>query len=283
MTHYITKTNLSLGPQFGSQMTQYAGMYAVSRKLGSEIVFTEQQMPLFRGVKLFDAFNLTNKIIDNSEIQTSSFVLNDTIMDERVFELDRTLNWDIGGLFHTYQYFHEYERDVQNVFSFRPEICAVAGHQIGAIRDGESYPLVALHVRRGDYLAVSSLNLPTTYYERALSVFYDKLDGTYFKLIVFSDDIEWCKQNILGENVFYSENNSNYVDMCMMSMCDHHIIANSSFSWWGAYLNQSQTKIVVCPTEYIGPADQAHQFINGNYFPSTWVSISVVNSQGNIE
>lgn len=277
MPSYITKTNLSLGPQFGSQMTQYAGLYAVAKKLNMEIVFTEQQMPLFRGVKLFDAFNLPNKIINGSSIALSPFTLKDTVLDDRVFQLDSTVNWDIDGWFHTYHYFHEYENEIRQVFSFNPNIQQTAEQQVNAIRANEPYPLVALHVRRGDYLAVSSLNLPTEYYEQAIQVFLKQFQNTYFKLLVFSDDVPWCKENIVGENVFYSEHNSNYVDMCMMSLCDHNIIANSSFSWWGAYLNPSSTKTVVCPREYVGPSDQAHQFINGNYYPSTWVPISVTS------
>lgn len=275
MSNYITKTNLSLGPQFGSQMTQYAGLYAVSKKLNAEIVFTEQQMSLFRGVKLFDAFDLPNRIVSASDLETHSFILEDRLIDDRVFKLDTTLSWDIGGWFHTYHYFHEYERELQDIFLFKQNILKIAEKYITDIKNEESYPLIGLHVRRGDYLALSSLNLPTNYYEQALSVFYTELNNMYFKLVVFSDDIEWCKSNIVGENVFYSENNSNYVDMCMMSLCDHNIIANSSFSWWGAYLNKSPNKIVVCPTDYVGPSDSIHQFINGNYYPNSWTSIHI--------
>lgn len=276
MTQYITKANLSMGPQLGSQMTQYAGMYALAKKLNAEIVFTQQQMSVFRGVKLFEAFNFSNRIVDGTELQLSSFVLDDVVVDTRVFSLDKHLNWDIGGWFHTYHYFHEYEIELRDVFSFRDEIKQIAKQHINTIRNTESYPLVSLHVRRGDYLTVSSLNISTSFYQDAISILLEKFENTYFKLVVFSDDIEWCKQNILGENVFYSEHNSNYVDMCMMSMCDHNIIANSSFSWWGAYLNPSESKTVICPREYVGPSDRTHQFINSNYFPDTWTSIGVI-------
>lgn len=273
---YITKTNLSLGPQFGSQMTQYAGLYSVARQTGAEIVFIDKHMSAFRGVKLFEAFDLSDNIIEEDEIRFSEFVLADTIMDERVFRLDTNTNWNFGGWFHTYHYFHQFEHDIQNVFSFKRSIYDVAKQLIDTIRNDEPYPLVSLHVRRGDYIQVSSLNLSLSYYSAALQSLFDLFDQSYFKLIVFSDDIAWCKQNIQGENVIYSESNSNYVDMCMMSLCDHNIIANSSFSWWGAYLNKSPHKIVICPNEYIGPSDLTHQFLNGNYYPPTWKSITTL-------
>lgn len=273
---YIAKTNISVGPQFASQMTQYAGMYAVSKKLGSEIVFLHEQMSLFRKVKLFEAFDLPNKIISSNEEQFSSFTLKDAILDDRVFNLDKNTNWDIAGWFHTFHYFDEYEDDLKNIFSFKKEIYEEANNKINRIRNNESYPLVSLHVRRGDYVQLASLKLGLSYYNEALQFFFNAFDYSYFKLVIFSDDIAWCKDNIAGENVVYVEDNTNYVDMCMMTLCDHHIIANSTFSWWGAYLNKSKEKIVVCPRQYIGPSDKEHQFINGNYFPDSWKSIDVL-------
>lgn len=97
-----------------------------------------------------------------------------------------------------------------------------------------------------------------------------------FKIVVFSDDISWCKDNIISEHIYFSENNSNHVDMCMMTMCDHNIIANSSFSFWGAYLNQHQNKIVICPKMYIGLSDQIHQFINYNWYLKEWISLDII-------
>ena len=271
---YITKTNLSLGPQFGSQMGQYAGLYAVSKKLNFEIKLFEEYIHLFREVKLFDAFNLDPQRCSIKDVSPiiQRYELKESIMDSDVFSIDNNSNWDIKGWFHLYHYWHEYRNDLIDIFRFKPEIFDIAIRNIENIRENESYPIVSLHVRSGDYLQVSSLNLTLDYYNEAISIFLERFP--YFKVLVFSDDIEWCKQYIVGENVFYSENNSNYVDMCMMTLCDHNIIANSTFSWWGAYLNQNLEKIVVCPKNYIGPADPDAQFINNNYYPNDWISLN---------
>lgn len=271
---YITKTNLSLGPQFGSQMSQYAGLYSVAKKLNFEIKLFEEFIHDFRGVKLFDAFNLINQRCSISDVSPNiqKYILKESIIDSDVFSIDSNVNWDIQGWFHLYHYWHEYRSDLLDIFKFKQEIYDQAKLNLDTIRNQEQYPIVSLHVRRGDYLQVASLNLTLDYYSEAISIFLEKFP--YFKLLVFSDDIDWCKEYIVGENVFYSEHNSNYVDMCMMTMCDHNIIANSTFSWWGAYLNQNVDKIVVCPKNYIGPSDPEAQFINNNYFPAEWISLN---------
>lgn len=270
---YITKTDLSDGPQFGSQMGQYAGLYAVSKKLNIDIKLFREYDNVNRGVKLYDAFDLDHHRCSISDIDSDvyNYTLQNTIIDKNVFSLDTTYDWNILGCFHLYHYWHEFRNDLIDIFQFKPHILDKAHQNINNIKNNESYPIVSLHVRRGDYLQVSSLNLSLDYYNQAISIFLDKFK--YFKLLIFSDDIEWCKQHIVGDNVFYSENNTNYVDMCMMTLCDHNIIANSTFSWWGAYLNQSENKIVVCSKNYIGPNDLENQFINENYYPNEWISL----------
>jgi hypothetical protein len=257
-------------------MAQYAGMYSVAKRMNAELVFLEEHMhDVVVDGHLFDAFNIPDRIVSKNDIQFSSFKLREMVLDDRVYSLPTNQNWDIRGWFNTYRYFHEYKEDIQTIFTFKDDIRLTAAANIDKIRNNEPYPLVSLHIRRGDYLTHFSLVLGLEYYKEALSVFYDKFDGNYFKLVVFSDDIPWCKVNIMGENVIYVENNTNYVDMCMLSMCDHSIIANSSFSWWGAYLNPSPTKSVVCPYQYIGELDREHQYINGSYFPNEWRAIKL--------
>lgn len=274
---YVTKTNLFTGPRFGSQMTQYAGMYSVAKKLNAELVFLEEHTHNIISSSrsgwdgnLFEAFNIPDKIVSEKDIQFSRYVMREMVVDENVYSLPTNQNWDLAGWFNNYRYFHEYAKDIQSIFTFKDSILLSAQSNIDAIRNGESYPLVSLHVRRGDYLTHFSLVMGLKYYEMALSHFYEKFDNTYFKLVVFSDDIEWCKNSIVGENVIYVENNTNYVDMSMLTMCDHGILANSSFSWWGAYLNPSEQATFVCPYTYIGPLDLEHQYINGTYFPDNW-------------
>jgi len=116
---------------------------------------------------------------------------------------------------------------------------------------------VSLHVRRGDYASVAHTNqthglAPIDYYREAIRVMRERVPTPIF--FVFSDDLNWCRENLpLGDSPVFVEGNGGamaYEDLRLMSQCRHHIIANSSFSWWGAWLNPSPLKIVIAPARW---------------------------------
>lgn len=105
---------------------------------------------------------------------------------------------------------------------------------------------VSIHVRRGDYVGNKFYVdlFGNGYYERAMALFPDD------QFIVFSDDIEWCKQQEIFKGCAFSEGNDEITDMNMMASCKHNIIANSSYSWWAAYLNPNLGKRVIAPKDW---------------------------------
>ncbi|MDQ8004975.1 MAG: alpha-1,2-fucosyltransferase [Pedobacter sp.] len=114
---------------------------------------------------------------------------------------------------------------------------------------------VSLHVRRGDYLKDQNLGEICTSEYYNLAITYIKNKVTAPKFYIFSDDITWCKNHLSDEeNMIFVDWNTgmdSYNDMYLMSNCKHNIIANSSFSWWGAWLNSNPTKIVISPSQWI--------------------------------
>jgi hypothetical protein len=141
----------------------------------------------------------------------------------------------------------------------------------------KSSSTVSLHVRRSDYLtAVHKDNHPVCsvqYYEEALSVLKARVGDV--RCVVFSDDIPWAKENLqfLGaDGIFVSHNSgsSSYEDMRLMSLCSHNIIANSSFSWWGAWLNRSPEKIVIAPAQWFGSKEKTK---NLEITPNEWIRV----------
>ena len=157
-------------------------------------------------------------------------------------------------------YFKEYEHDVRLAFQFRHALNGEAAALAERIASGNS---VSLHVRRGDYAAdkrVGNLMGDTnlSYYERAVEYMMKKVEKPTF--FVFSDDIEWCKKNItIDAPVVYvpascaGPKAAHHLQL--MSLCKHNIIANSTFSWWGAWLNANPEKMVIAPRRWYSTGD----------------------------
>ena len=126
---------------------------------------------------------------------------------------------------------------------------------------------ISLHVRRTDYVTSNGFHPVQTleYYNKALEII-----GNYDQLLVFSDDINWCKENLKYDNILFIENQDNVEDLWLMSLCDHNIIANSSFSWWGAWLNKNKNKIVIAPNNWFGVQTNLN---NLDMVPANWIKI----------
>ena len=136
------------------------------------------------------------------------------------------------------------ENDIRDDFKFKDELVS----SCRSIIENVDNP-IALHIRRGDFITNSQNHppLPLDYYKRALKLFGDDR-----QVIIFSDDTKWCKeQEIFSDDRFLvSEDNDQSYDLCLMSMCNDFIIANSSFSWWGAWLGNRGK--VVAPKQWFG-------------------------------
>jgi len=132
---------------------------------------------------------------------------------------------------------------------------------------------VSLHVRRGDYTlaAEGNIALPLDYYHRAIDLIRQRFDDPVF--FIFSDDIEFARKNLpAGMRQVFVEGNddlSSHEDLRLMAACQHHIIANSSFSWWGAWLNPSSEKVVVAPRHWLLSPESAFE----DLLPPTWYAL----------
>jgi hypothetical protein len=139
----------------------------------------------------------------------------------------------------------------------------------------KSTKAVSLHIRRGDYATNPATNqthgtLTLEYYEAAIDLILKRHPDSVF--FIFSDDIPWVKDNfkVVCEKVFINQNSekTDYEDLRLMSYCQHHIIANSSFSWWGAWLCLNESKIVVAPKKWF-----ARHINSKDLIPENWITI----------
>jgi len=240
MFSYMT---LGKNGQLGNQMFQYAALYGLGFLRGEKIQIPET------GHDLLDAFPNISATISNT--QTSN-----KVYQEPVFQFDGNL-WlvppehDIFGYFQSSNYFAHCAKDIYNEFEFRKDIQQRAQD----IRDDVGGDNVCtLHFRRKDYLDLQDYhhNQSSEYYNKGVNLVQNSYPNTSF--IALSDDVDWCKENLPPEITVIDTrdqgSDSKFIDMCLMSKCQMHIIANSSFSWWGAFLSRSNG--VIAPSEWFG-------------------------------
>lgn len=239
----ISYNSLGTAGRLGNQMFQYASLKGIAKHNGYDFCIPESinaEMDSRINHQLFLAFDLKNINVG---------YLNAPDFDEQHFHFNPDVyencpdNVNLTGYFQSYRYFEDIENEIKSDFTFK---------NINNFINVDCSEYTSIHVRRGDYLNFAAYH-PTCdlfYYYEAM-----KIIGLKNKFIIFSDDIEWCKQQeIFQKNCYFSETGNNINDLYLMSKCKNNIIANSSFSWWGAWLNDNSDKIVISPEKWFGPA-----------------------------
>lgn len=169
----------------------------------------------------------------------------------------------LNGYFQSEKYF---EREyIKDLFSIDDATLEYINKRYGELFRGE---INSLHVRRGDYLKRPQRQPVCSfrYYKEAINIL-----GKYKKYLVLSDDIEWCKKHFKGDNFFFSEKEDSIVDLYLQTMCNNNIISNSSFSWWGAWLNSNPHKKVIAPRQWFGK--QMSEWDMSDLIPEEWIRI----------
>lgn len=176
---------------------------------------------------------------------------------------------EIDGYFQSEKYFKHNEKYIRKIFQRKN---VIPDDKISSFILSRNYDdkCTAIHVRRGDYKNYPMHHplIEMDYYNKAIL----KLQSSVY--FIFSDDIEWCKQNFIGPEFVFIEGNSDIVDFHSMTLCDNLIIGNSTFSWWAAWLCESPNKKVIAPnphTCWFGPALK-HYNMN-DLIPEGWVTI----------
>jgi hypothetical protein len=170
--------------------------------------------------------------------------------------LDLTPPILIDGYFQTYKNFESNRAEIKGLFKFNHKI--LDSLNLKLLKQIENSNSVSVHIRRGDYVSNEQVNMvhglcTLEYYLKAIA--HIKKKGENLRLYFFSDDIDWVKKqfkNFEGEIFFVDQNSdeNSWKDLLLMSKCKHNIIANSSFSWWGAWLNDNPGKVVICPNNW---------------------------------
>jgi hypothetical protein len=254
----ITNYRIGYNGRFGNQIFQFASTIGIARKLNYNVAFPKSN--IINGILQTNAdgknFTARLDIINCFDIDDKFFVDNIEIknnINEKFFHFDDDLfkitdNTNIDGYLQSEKYFKHCDVEIKEILKIKEPFIEIA-NEIIPKKDKE---LVAIHVRRADYLYLDgyhSLN-GVEYVNSAIKLFEDK-DKYHF--MVCSDDTKWC-DSVWGDNDDFTvmKTNSPYVDFTLMSLCDHHIISNSSFSWWSSYLSKNKNKKVVAPKNWFG-------------------------------
>lgn len=277
----------------GNQMFQYAIGYSLSKKTEKNIIYdtsyysqrhiinTEGRpyalnhfkcQPTIqnqRGIKQFYLFLMDG--ITRIFPRISRTYIRDSAADNIELVINKKRDAYLDGYWQNEKYFKEVESEIQNQFTVIDGIDDTNQYWLNTIKKTNS---VCLHVRRGDYVSNPLANkhygtCSLEYYKMAISYMNSHLSEPVY--YVFSDDMEWVKENLpIDGHVCYmdhNDNSKNYDDLRLMYSCKHFIIANSSFSWWGAWLSQNANKIVIAPKRWNNDAVQP------DIVPERWIRL----------
>lgn len=288
----------------GNQMFQYAFGLSVSKQLGIKVSFDVHDLLsrepranfTFRDFEL-GVFKAHVPIASNSErslyvplssidgyISSLTLRIRRKIIQAHRFEEKQQFVYDpevlkvkrrsyFDGYWQNEKYFILNEKLIRQAFEFK---FPLIGLNESLARDIANTVAVSMHIRRGDYITnpisneVHGICTPE-YYQRALNLIIQKVGK--IKLFIFSDEPKWVEENLHFEvPTFYINHNKgkqSYIDMQLMSLCQHNIIANSSFSWWGAWLNCNFNKIVIAPQTWL----QHKDLDTSDLIPPNWIRI----------
>lgn len=289
---------IKLNGGLGNQMFQYALGYIVSLKNNSQLLLDKELFQLTektpghtpRNFEL-EIFGLANpSAIKKDLLYFEHLSLKNKIrrklylnFPKMFFETNFSYQDDIEkvlppvylrGFFQSYKYFQHYENEIKNLYKYPENKLNTKNMDLlNKIRNSNS---VSVHVRRGDYIEDKVTqkfhgNCSTDYYNRAISkiISFDKEVEFFF----FSDDIDWVKKefrDLQVKKTFVDSNigKNSWIDMLLMTHCSHNIIANSSFSWWAAWLNKNDSKKVIAPkTWFKNPEKEKYTF---DLIPKEW-------------
>jgi hypothetical protein len=287
---------VELNGGIGNQMFQYAAAKSLALHHRTTLKLdispgTDKSMPQELKPRQFDLhyFNLPDKVADTTNID--SFISRSALekikektkpnhkrkiyrepffhFDSNFFDTETDVY--LKGLWQSEKYFTSYKKEIKNIFQFTSETIKAFQEVSFRLKQQNS---VSIHIRRGDYLAKVSLEvlglIPLEHYQNAIELINSKIPGSSFYF--FSDDIQWVKENFQIPNATFVSGDiskDHVEDLYLMSQCRHNIIANSSFSWWSAWLNDNPEKIVIAPKKWFnkGPKDTQ------DLLPEKWIKI----------
>ena len=251
----------------GNQMFQYA-FYLSKKEMGYNVIpdislfRTDKRHLMHNGFELAKIFNLNSSVVFHSsffsqyliklalKLKLRFLISNDSVSLGYRENLKFSKLYHLHGYWQSEKYFNDITDLVRKEFVFK-DVDQINLTLSREMNDDSEYTSISLHIRRGDYINYNMKLLGRAYYEKAIDYIKSKVENP--KFYIFSDDMSAAIKIVKGMGVTYTPISINtgidsYKDMFLMSQCKNNIIANSSFSWWGAWLNANKKKMVIAPS-----------------------------------
>jgi hypothetical protein len=245
----------------GNQLFQIAATYALALR-NKDICgfdFNNCHTPLQGNPSNKYKNNVFSKLNEINNYKFSSYYIEPKFS---YTELPHIKDLMLNGYFQSEKYFIDYKDNIKDLFIIDKINSRIF---LNSIRK-DNIQITSIHVRRGDYVNLSHMHslCSLEYYKEAIR----HISNSIF--VIVSDDLEWAKKNIYGENIYYSPFDNELDDFSLMTCCDNNIISNSTFSWWGAYLNNNINKKIIAPKIWFGPSGPKDI---EDVIPNSWIKI----------
>lgn len=262
----LTFSQLGNYGRLGNQLFQIASTIGIARKNDMSV-----SLPKWEYEKYFNLHANEFIISEPHKIGENQFQYQNYIFD-------RYQDYDLHGYFQSEKYFENCKDQIKRIFTFQGWFKEDVLIKISNAKNLITLqPLIAISVRRGDYVNNSNyVQIGLDYYSRAL-----ELMPKDAQVIVFSDDLNWCKDHMHTliqshtDSIIYTDGLSEIESLCLLSMCDHFIIPNSTFAWWGAWLGEKEHTITVAPTGWFGEGMKHKN--DKDIIPERWKKLPVKN------
>jgi hypothetical protein len=192
--------------------------------------------------------------------------------------VDLNINWNqpiqFIGFYQSNKNFLGYDDNIKELFQPSEEFINKVNTLYPEINNEDT---LSLHIRRGDYTKISHI-LPVidkTYIDEVI-----RLNDQYTTLFIFSDDVEWVSQNLFYRNQIIVTDLEDYEELWLMSLCKNNIMSNSTFSWWGSFLNNNENKKVFAPSIWFGPNGEKNYY---DIYDNKWIIIPTKYDNGKIK
>lgn len=279
---------MHLSGGLGNQMFQFATGYSLAKNIGVNLCLNlstyvenirSYELDNFEKINKFCQYDykipVRNRVLDL--LKKYSFLRGDYI-ERHPFKFSDSIaaccdGVNLYGYFQSEKYFSSHREDLLDYYNF--SYCADSdfNRMLDLIQHSDS---VSVHIRRGDYLTNPAAKayhgiLPIDYYKEAAQIISNRIPNPVY--FIFSDDLDWAGSNLkfLQKKFFVDCNRGkkSYRDIQLMSICHSNIIANSSFSWWGAWLNKNEKKIVIAPKKWVAAKGEPLDDV----VPFSWITI----------